>query len=270
MAVDFGMQQKTICGYHKKNTGKIGIIDKKHPMLENEEEAIFLVTRDHFFSISTQQITSVLANFKRYKKFNDTKATLASILIIPGVLVAIGFVLKYAGLLATIPTLLAIINSKISSALFGLSILAVLLLWHDFYQDKSHPIQLPNDPKISQKELEEIKATGFKFGRYAHLEIINFANEETLELLCDFTKNNTFSVYEIYKHLIKENFEVQQIIRRSGIEVNWDEMENDFKVNTETLPTYQVTAFRSLLTYAVEEALLSESSQLEPQHIFWQ
>ena len=53
MALDFEMQQKTICGYHKKDSGKVGIIEKKYPILENENEANFLVTRDHFFSIST-------------------------------------------------------------------------------------------------------------------------------------------------------------------------------------------------------------------------
>lgn len=268
MAVDFGMQQKTICGYHKKDTGKVGIIEKKFPMLENEDEATFLVTRDHFFSIATEQISTILVNFKRYKKFNDTKAVIASIMVIPGLLIAFGFILKYANLLQNIPVLLNIINSKVSSILFGIAILAVILLWHDFYEEKSHPIRLPNDPKIPQKEIDEIKATGFRFGRYAHLEIINFANEETLNLLCDLTKENKFSVYEIYKYLVKENFEVQQIIRRSGIEMSWEELEKDFKVTTETLPSYQITAYRSLLTYALEEALLSESSEIRPEHLF--
>jgi hypothetical protein len=31
MALDFEMQQKTICGYNRKDTNKIGIIEKKYP-----------------------------------------------------------------------------------------------------------------------------------------------------------------------------------------------------------------------------------------------
>jgi hypothetical protein len=171
MALDFEMQQKTICGYHKKDSGKVGIIEKKYPILENENEANFLVTRDHFFSISTQQIDSVLRNFLRYKKVHDILRVIADILIIPGIFVAFGFIFKYVELLNTQVFLLEFLDSKWSSVLFGLAILGVIILWHDFYEEKSHPIQLPLAKRISPKELDEIRATGFKFGRYAHLEI---------------------------------------------------------------------------------------------------
>lgn len=268
MALDFGMQQKTICGYHKKDTNRVGIIEKKYPMLENENEASFLVTRDHFFSISTPQIESVINNYVRYKKFNDVKRLFANILIVPGILVAFGFILKYANLLDVIPFVSQFLASKFSSFFFGLSILGVILLWHDFYEEKSHPIRLPLAKPISQKEIDEIRATGFKFGRYGHLEIVSFANQDTLELLCNFTKDKRFSVYEIYKSFFKDNYEIQQIIRRSGIDITWEELEKDFKVSAETLPEYSITAYRSLLTYAVEEALLTESRELQPQHIF--
>jgi len=268
MALDFEMQQKTICGYHKKDTGRVGIIEKKYPILENENEATFLVTRDHFFSISTQQIASVIKNFLRYKKFHDIVRVLANIIIIPGVFVAIGFIFKYLKLLEELSFITQIIDSKWSGVLFGLSILGVIILWHDFYEEKSHPVQLPLAKKISQKELDEIRATGFKFGRYAHLEIVHFTNQETLEMICRFTNNDNFSIYEIYKHLLTDNFEVQQLIRRSGVEMGIEELEKDFNINAESLPQYHITAFRSLLTYAVEEAMLTESKEVQPQHIF--
>ncbi len=268
MALDFEMQQKTICGYHKKDTNRVGIIEKKYPIIENENEATFLVTRDHFFSISTQQIDSVIKNFFRYKRFKDVGRIIANILIIPGVFVALGFIFKYAKLLEDQALITNILESKWSGVLFGLSILAVIILWYDFYEEKSHPIQLPLAKRIPQKEMEEIRATGFRFGRYGHLEIVHFASEETLELLCTFTKNNQFSLHEIFKYLLAENFEVQQLIRRSGIEMDIADLENNFKISTETLSSYGITAYRSLLTYAVEEALLTESKDIQPQHLF--
>lgn len=268
MALDFEMQQKTICGYHKKDTNRVGIIEKKYPILENENEATFLVTRDHFFSISTQQIDSVIKNFFRYKRFKDAGRFLANILIIPGIFVAIGYIFKYVGLLEDQTLIINFLTSKWSGVLFGLSILSVIILWYDFYEEKSHPVQLPIAKKIPQKELEEIRAAGFRFGRYGHLEIVHFASEETLELLCTHTKNNQFSLYEIFKYLFNFNFESQQIIRRSGIEMDMAELENSFKISPETLPTYGITAYRSLLTYAAEEAVLTESRDIQPQHIF--
>jgi hypothetical protein len=268
MALDFGMQQKTICGYHKKDTNRVGIIEKKYPIIENENEAIFLVTRDHFFSISTQQIDSVIKNFFRYKRFKDIGRAIANMLTIPGVFVALGFIFKYANLLEEQTLITSILESKLSGILFGLSILAVIVLWYDFYEEKSHPVQLPLTKYIPQKELEEIRATGFRFGRYGHLELIHFANEETLDLICSCTKNNQFSMYEIYRTLLTENFEVQQLIRRAGIEIDITDLEKNFKISSETLPSYGITAYRSLLTYALEEALLTESKDIQPQHLF--
>ncbi len=268
MALDFGTQQRTLCGYHKKDSNKFGLIEKKFPIFQDEEDSVFLLTRDHFFSINTLQIKSLVENFPRYKKFNDIKRIVANIFIAPGILIAIAFILKYIGLLAQIPVIANILETKIISVLFGFSIFNVIILWHDFYKDKSHPIQLPKAEKITSREIDEIKATGFKFGRYAHLNCISFASDETLELICNFTQNKTFKTYDLFKYLIENDFDVQQIGRRSGLEFSLSEMDKDFKINAKSIPDYKLTALRSILTYSLEEALLTESKEVQPQHIF--
>jgi len=268
MALDFDMQEKTICGYHKKNTNKFGILENKSPIFQDENESIFLLTRDHFFSISTPQITSVINNYLRYKKFGDIKRVIANVFVLPGVFIAFAFILKYVGLLNQFQFIIELLETKLVNILFGLSLFNVILLWHDFYEEKSHPIQLPKAKKIQQKEIDEIKATGFKFGRYGHLDIVSFASEQTLELLCNFTKGNQFQTYDLFKYLLKEDYDIQQIIRRAGIEISLNEMEEKFKIGEDVIPDYPITALRSILTYAIEEAILTESKQLEPQHIF--
>jgi len=268
MALDFDMQEKTICGYHKRNTNKFGILENKFPIFQDENDSIFLLTRDHFFSISTPQITSVIKNYLRYKKFGDIKRIVANILVLPGVFIALASILKYADLLDQFESITEILESKLVNVLFGISIFNVIILWHDFYEEKSHPIQLPKAKKIQQKEIDEIKATGFKFGRYGHLDTVSFASEQTLELLCNFTKDNQFQTYDLFKYLLKEDYDIQQIVRRSGIEMSVNEMEEKFKIGEDVIPDYPITALRSILTYAIEEAILTESKQLEPQHIF--
>ena len=268
MALDFDMQEKTICGYHKRNTNKFGILENKFPIFQDENDSIFLLTRDHFFSISTPQITSVIKNYLRYKKFGDIKRIVANILVLPGVFIALASILKYADLLDQFESITEILESKLVNVLFGISIFNVIILWHDFYEEKSHPIQLPKAKKIQQKEIDEIKATGFKFGRYGHLDTVSFASEQTLELLCNFTKDNQFQTYDLFKYLLKEDYDIQQIVRRSGIEMSVNEMEEKFKIGEDVIPDYPITALRSILTYAIEEAILTESRQLEPQHIF--
>ena len=67
---------------------------------------------------------------------------------------------------------------------------------------------------------------------------------------------------------MNDSFEVQQLVRRSGIEIEMTELEKNFKISAETLPSYGITAYRSLLTYAAEEAILTESKDIQPQHLF--
>ncbi|MHC1716917.1 MAG: AAA family ATPase [Candidatus Dojkabacteria bacterium] len=267
MALDLGSTKKTLIGYHNKKKNSFGLIEKNFPVSVDEDESLFTLTRDHFFTITSPQIDSVLKNFLRYKNFNDVKRLIANILVLPGLVIAFGYILKYSTLLDSYPAILKIFDSSILSILFGISILSVIILWHDFFEDKSHPIQLPKVKKISQKDIDEIKATGFKFGRYSHLETINFADEQILEYLCIFTKNSEFQTLSLYKDLIENNFEVQQIIRKSGIELDTKTFEEE-GVTEETVPNYPQTAIKSLLTYAIEEALLTESKELQPQHLF--
>ncbi len=267
MPLDNKNKKKTIIGYHKKDSNKFGIIENKYPIFEDEQESIFTLTRDHFFSITTAQIEAILKNFLRYKRFNDVKRLIANILVLPGLIIAFALILKYASLLDQYPVILDLLKTKLINLLFGLSILSIIALWHDFYEDKSHPIQLPRTKYISQKDIDEIKGTGFKFGRYAHLESINFITEETLELLCLFTINNEFQTLKFYKDLIESNFEVLQIIRRTGVDIKVELLEQE-EIDETKIKNYPVTGLRSIITYAIEEALLTNSRELQPQHIF--
>ena len=268
MAVGFGTRQKTLCGYHKRDSNEFGLIEDSHPILVNENESTFLLTRDHFFTITTPQITNVLTNFIRYNKFNNVKRIVANLLVVPGVLIAFGFVLKFSGLLDNFPVVLDLLVSKWVNLFFGFSVLGVITLWHDFYEEKSHPIQLPLTKVIPEKDIDEIKATGFKFGRYAHFETISFASEETLKLLCDFSSNGEIKVLDMYKEILENDYFVKQVLRRVGLELDLSILESEKDINEKTVPNYKTTSLRSILTYSLEEALLTESSQLDPKHIF--
>jgi ATP-dependent Clp protease ATP-binding subunit ClpA len=267
MALDLGTNRKTILGYHQKDESKFGVVEKSFPIFEKEGESVFVLTRDHFFSITTAQIQALLNNFLRYKKFNDVKRIIANILLIPGLFIAFMLLLKYTSLLDPYPQVLEFLEMGFINSLFGISILSIIVLWHDFYEDKSHPIQLPKTVDISQKEIDEIKGSGFKFGRYSHLETINFLTEETLELLCLFTKGNEVLTLELYNDLITNNFEVKQIIRRTGIDITSERLKES-DISQEIIPNNSVNSLRSILTYAIQEALLTESPEVQPQHIF--
>ena len=266
MAIDYSWQNRTILGYHAKDSNTYSVISDKFPVLTKENESMFLVTRNHYFTISTPQISNVVTNFLRYQKFNDQKRSIGNVFVIPGIVVALGYILRLFNVFQNIPLIESFLSSPISSLLFGLSILSVILLWHDYYKDKSHPVKLPQTEMVPQKELEEIKQIGFQFNRYSHLDTVNYINDDAWNVICKNTSSNKFSVYSAFITLMNIPA-IRVILQRADVQVDPQEL-IDNKVNSETLPTYPATTLRSILLYALEEALLTESYEIRPEHLF--
>lgn len=267
MAIEFGAKQKTIIGIHNKNKNSFSISKKEFVIPDNEDQSIFLLTRDNFFSISTPQIKYLLTSSPKYEKFENIKSIVTNILLIPGALIAVTYILKFSSLLQDYPQITKILNLPIVNILFGISIFSILLLWHDFWGDRNQQINLPKIKNIPQKDLDEINTVGFKFGRYASLDVVNYISSETIQLLSDFCINGTFKTHTCYNTLIKESLEIQQILRRSGFELHEEKLK-EAGITNEEVRDFDFTSIRGLLIYALEEALLTESKRIEPQHIF--
>lgn len=267
MGIELGSIKKSLIGHHNRTKNTFRLVENKYPLFDNENESLFLLTRDHFFSITSPQIDSVLTNFLRYRDFHRIKRLVADVFVVLGVFIAFGFILKYATLLDGYDTILKILSSKPVSVLFGISIFAIIILWHDFYEDKSHPVQMPKVKKIPQKDIDEIKGVGFKFGRYVHLDIISFANEELLEILCMYYKNGSVDLLGIYEELIDESYEVKQILRRAGLQLDSSVLQNE-NIQFNELENISVSALRDLFVYIAEEGVLSEASQLGLESLF--
>ncbi|MGI5897954.1 MAG: AAA family ATPase [Candidatus Dojkabacteria bacterium] len=267
MGIELGSIKKSLIGHHNRTKNTFRLVENKYPLFDNENESLFLLTRDHFFSITSPQIDSVLTNFLRYRDFHRIKRLVADVFVVLGVFIAFGFILKYATLLDGYDTILKILSSKPVNVLFGISIFAIIILWHDFYEDKSHPVQMPKVKKIPQKDIDEIKGVGFKFGRYVHLDIISFANEELLEILCMYYKNGSVDLLGIYEELIDESYEVKQILRRAGLQLDSSVLQNE-NIQFNELENISVSALRDLFVYIAEEGVLSEASQLGLESLF--
>ncbi len=267
MEIEFGSKQKTITGLHNKQRNTFSVSKRGHPLPENEDHSIFLLTRDHFFSISTPQISYLLSSNPKYEKFEKVKSLISNILIVPGLFITTGYILKFANVLERSPQIENFLNLKITNVLFGISLFSILLLWHSFYGDRDDQLQLPLIKKIPQRDIDEINTIGFKFGRYSNIDIAKYISSEAIELLSDFTLNGSLNTYQCFKILIKENFEVQQMIRRSGATFDEEKLEKA-GISSESVPNLEFSALRGLFVYAIEEALLTESKIVKPEHIF--
>lgn len=267
MAIDFGSKYKIIIGIHNKKNNSFSIVEKKYLLPEDDNRSLFLLTRDHFFSVANHQVEYLLTSNPKYEKFEEVKNIILNILVIPGLIIAAGYILKFLNLLDTYPTVLKILNLGIMNALFGTSVLALIFLWHDFYSQRSNIVKLPKIKNIPQKDFDEIRAVGFKFGRYARMEIVNYISDETIDYLENFTQNGNLNTLVLYKDLLTNNYEVQQLIRRSGIELNVGLLD-EAGITAEQVPNLPIPALTALQVYALEEALLTNSDQILPEHLF--
>lgn len=254
--------RKTILGYHNKSVNKIGILDKeKLPILTEEDYSTFLTTRDHLFSIQTKQIVDMI---KEQSASRSVSTILNSIMIftaIPGIISALIFIIKKLTSLA-----LPDIADRFLLQLFSISLIAIIILLHKAFGKISKEIRLPFAPMIPEKELTQIKNSGFPFARFIKLDTVSFCSDSLRDFLANNSKKGSYQSLEAFMAL-GNNKHIKRIIRRANLQIEQTDMEIE-NLNSSTVPTYPVSALRSLLTYALEEALLSESREIDIPHLF--
>jgi hypothetical protein len=258
-------EKRTLLGYHDKHVNKMGIIDPKSlPIFIEERYAPFLVTRDYIFNVSTNKIVSVIENFKAFRKFNFLKKIIANILVLPGIAIAILYTLQLLNLLGEFNQLNPILTNNVINFSFWLSVLAIIILWHDYYRTKSHPPKLPNTESISVKEIEDIKISGFKFGRYSPLESLYFFSEESLLLLVKNLRGERFDSYRILYDSLFDPLS-REMFNRADLDISISNLK-DLGIFDNTLPEYNVSGLRNIVIYATEAAIKTNSQQIEIVH----
>lgn len=267
MGIEYGTRNKTLIGYHSKDTNKIALIEKDLPILTKESEALFLLTRDHYFTITTPQIESLTKNFDKYRKFDQIKRIIANILVIPGFIISLGLIFQAVGGAEAFPQISTFLSSKTADFMFLISMTGVITLWHDYYKESTRQINLPNIKIIPLHDLEDIKMNGIRFGRYKDIDAIKFLDNNSLNILTEFLKNDSLYTYELLKYLVFEYPEVREILRRADLKIEGDVLKVN-NITTDTIPTYPFNSTRSLIIYALEEALLTNSRMISPEHLF--
>jgi ATP-dependent Clp protease ATP-binding subunit ClpC len=267
MSIEYGNRNKTLVGFHSKDTNKIKIVEKNFPILAKESEALFLLTRDHFFTITTPQIESITQNYDNYRSFDLIKRIIANILVIPGFIIAIGLIFKSVGGADSIPQIAEFLSSKTADLIFLISMIGVILLWHDYYKESTRKVELPSIKTIPLHDLEDIRISGIKFGRYKQIDAVQFLNNNSINILTEFIKNDSVYTYDLFKYLVFEYPEVMEILRRANLKIDGDTLQTN-KITSDTIPSFPLNSVRSLIIYALEEALLTNSEMIAPEHLF--
>jgi ATP-dependent Clp protease ATP-binding subunit ClpC len=257
----------TLLGYHDKNVNKVGILEQeKLPILTEESYSPFLITRDHSFVVDTIQIKNIINNNEIIHSFKKAKQSLSTILIIPGVVISLAYALKLFGVFSNIQIAENLLSSNLVNFFFWLAVVGVLVLWHDSFRNRTNPIKLPQSPAISEKELEDIRVNGFRFSRYVELKIVNFLSTDTQTFISEFIKSDGFYTLQLLSKLMTDE-RIITLIKRANLEFNSETFEKQ-QINKISIPDYPLAGLRSILIYALEEAILTDSNDIRLEHIF--
>ncbi|WKZ31281.1 MAG: ATP-dependent Clp protease ATP-binding subunit [Candidatus Dojkabacteria bacterium] len=255
----------TLIGYHDKSSNRYSITEGNLPVLTDEKYAPFLITATHHYSISTKDIVKLINNYRAIHSFARLKNLVAQLLVLPGLVISALFLLQASGLVGENVVLDSILTNKITNITFWVAVLGVIILWHDYYRTRSHPIRIPAAKKMEEKLLANIRNTGIQFSKYTLFKMIYFLNDETQEMLVAHINKNGINTYKFFLDILEDS-DVQNLIKRAGLELD-KELLGKYNITSQTMPYYHLPALRSIITYALDEAILSESPNIRPEHM---
>lgn len=255
---------RTITGYHDKGKGKTITFDGKYPVDLDRTYIPFLLTRDSYFEFNPLNTNKFFETKTSEKYLKSIKTKLANILIIPGLLIAFAYLLKYVGIFSQIVLLETFLDSPLINTFFWIAFLGVIILWHDYYSHKVIFSRLPKTVLIPESEIEDLSHNGIKFERFAHVNPLKFISSEFLESI-DY-ESKEFSTLELFKSLL-QNDDVEDLLKRSYLEIKGDRLK-ELEINKTGLPKLPKVAYNLLLLYSLEEALLTNSPNIQPLHLF--
>lgn len=257
-------KNKIIIGYHDISKKK-AISDTKKFLLESNPDQIpFLLTRDTYFEFQPVNLINLIENKIKEKYFRVIKNRIANILIIPGLLISLGYTLKYIGLLSQIVFLETFLDSPLINTFFWIAFLGVIILWHDYYNRKSPFTRLPHLQVMQDSELEELEHNGIQFQRYSHLNPYRYISIEYFEIF--YIENKNIFVFDVLKNLL-ELPEISELLKRADIKLEQSKLES-LGLTKQKLPNYPRVSINNFILYSLEEALITNSNDIGPIHLF--
>ncbi|HVX93072.1 MAG TPA: ATP-dependent Clp protease ATP-binding subunit [Candidatus Dojkabacteria bacterium] len=253
-------------GVHNRVRNKYEMVKKNYPLIIDNELVPFLMTRDNIFISNLEDLQGLDKRFKQYKLYHSIINRIANIVIIPGILVSIIYILKIFGNFSYVALLENILPDNILNTIFWFSTLGIILLWYGNYREFFKPRRIPKLQVLTDYEVEQIKNNEVKFGRYATTSTSQYISANTLNFLNTTLDDYKLNPLKMLKDLLKED-DVKIILKRANL-VQLQKFVDDKNITGKNMPSYPIESIKSLMIYAVEEALLTSSVHIEPVHIF--
>lgn len=254
-----------ITAYHDKLRDETSIYDN-HAIIVDEQYEPFLITQFDLFFLSLQELTAYLKSYKAQSAFKSTKRTLSFIIIGLAIPVA-GVYFSYAIKLLQmdIPDWVLIAMKE----LIFVAALSLIILWHDLSVNFDSHKKLPQYPQLDDFTKHSIETQGVSFQQYLIMHPLEYFHPVTFDLLINSlttTKSNTYiDTAKLLKSLLGHDH-ITRVLKRLDIP-NAQELFRSVSLTDESAPLYPYTALQSIILYATEQAIITRSFRVYPEHI---
>jgi ATP-dependent Clp protease ATP-binding subunit ClpC len=257
---------KTVLGYHDKKKEHYGILEGKLPMLVDERYDPFLMTTREFFTIKTLQIADRAHAHPVKKSVTRLKNAIATALLIPGILTAILYILEFGTAIARTGSIIDTIPGWLINVTFWLAVWGGMILWHETYKTMHVADKIAESEHFSGHDVKAVKQGDLGLSKRTYKNVLDMLEYETESIFYDSVRKGEFHAASCFTELAEHENGMRILDRLGLLEQKQQVLEK--LATEETLPSYSLSATRSLLVYAAEEAVLSRSPTIAPEHLF--
>ncbi|MCC7304270.1 ATP-dependent Clp protease ATP-binding subunit [bacterium] len=254
-----------ITAYHDKIQDKSQLYDN-HAIIVDQQYEPFLITQFDLFFLPLHELTEQLKNYKSVTAFKRIKRTAAMILLFLALPFA-GFYLTHTlGLLSfEVPDIAIIILKEV----IFFAALALLVLWHDLATNYDSQKQLAIYPDLDDFLKHSLETQGIQFQQYLVQQPLDYFHPVTFDLLVKSLQTNKSNTYIDTSSLLKtilSHEHIQRVLARLEIP-EIQKLLTSASLTQETAPLYEYTALQSFILYATEQAILTKSRRVYPEHL---
>ena len=256
---------KTILGYRDKKKETYGTIEKKLPVLVDERYEPFLLTDRQLFTVKTKDLKEKSYALPIRKALHSLKNTIAIALIVPGIISAALYLISMVTSITSVGSS-GFMPNWLMNLTFWLAVWGIMILWHETYRTiKEKSTILPSVP-FSQHDLKLVKKGDLGISKRSLQDILDVLDNETADIIFSAVKKDRIDTLLLFQKLFRHPRCVT-VIDRLEFKKKFEKKVPEV-ANKKNLPEYDISALRSILVYATEEAVLADSRAIEPEHLF--
>lgn len=257
---------KTVLGYHDKQKEKYQTLENKLPLLVHDRYEPFVMTTSEFYTVNT---VKVIQNSKAYpvRRFiHNLKNTVATILLIPGILTAVFYIYQFSSAMSSTDNPETLIPQWLTNFTFWIAMWGAMILWHETYKTFHQETKIGERTVFSEHDLKAIKGGKLGIAKRVLKDGLEVLDHESQALVYSAISKNELDTADLFNDLLAHQ-NCQTVLRRLDLLNDKDITALEKIVTPKLFPALEVTMVRSLIIYSIDEAILSNSSVVRPEHI---